>query len=60
MQPVQPVRLQTPERASGGSPPLAGLARALLTSAPTTRLAERAPAGYITPTICHSEVHDGC
>src|SRR5436305_5530492 len=30
----------------------AGLARALLTSAPTTRLAERAPVGYITPTIC--------
>src|SRR6266545_1970814 len=30
----------------------AGLARALLTSAPATRLAERAPVGYITPTIC--------
>jgi len=30
----------------------AGLARALLTSAPATRLAERAPGGYITPTIC--------
>src|SRR5207247_9069194 len=29
-----------------------GLARALLTSAPATRLAERAPVGYITPTIC--------
>src|SRR5439155_3132010 len=28
----------------------AGLARALLTSAPATRLAERAPIGYITPT----------
>src|SRR3989442_15063681 len=29
----------------------AGLARALLTSAPATRPAERAPLGYITPTI---------
>src|SRR5204863_2166257 len=33
----------------------AGLARALLTSAPATRLAERAPVGYITPTICPLE-----
>src|SRR5438128_1672890 len=30
----------------------AGLARAFLTWAPATRLAERAPIGYITPTIC--------
>src|SRR2546426_12723615 len=30
----------------------AGLAQALLTSAPATRLAERAPVRYITPTIC--------
>jgi len=30
----------------------AGLARAFLTSAPATRLAERAPVAYITPTIC--------
>src|SRR6266403_2252423 len=29
-----------------------GLARAFLTSAPATRLAERAPVAYITPTIC--------
>src|SRR5205809_7281047 len=33
----------------------AGLARAPLTSAPATRLAERAPVGYITPTICPLE-----
>ena len=32
-----------------------GLAQALLTSAPATRLAERAPVGYITPTICPLE-----
>ncbi len=36
-------------------------ARALLASPPATRLAERAPVGYITPTyLSPSEVQDGC
>src|SRR3989441_11407970 len=50
----QAVRRRSVRRRRSASP-YAGLARVPLTSAPATRLAERAPVGYITPIICPLE-----